>query len=95
MAKNIVIARLDIDTQSLIDSSQKSAKAIEDLREKQEKLVRKGKETSEQFIANAAGLKQLEAAHRAQIAAITGTAQEAPCLPEQTAPSLKPSVANL
>ena len=76
MAKNIVIARLDIDTQSLIDSSQKSAKAIEDLREKQEKLVRKGKETSEQFIANAAGLKQLEAAHRAQIAAISAQINE-------------------
>jgi hypothetical protein len=76
MAKNIVIARLDIDTQSLIDSSQKSAKAIENLKEQQEKLVRKGKETSEQFIANAAGLKQLEAAHRAQIAAISAQINE-------------------
>ncbi|MNK21293.1 hypothetical protein D3C87_395470 [compost metagenome] len=70
MAKNIVIAKLNIDTQSLVDSAQNTAKAIEDLKEKQDKLIKKGKETSEQFIVNAAGLKQLEAAHRAQIAAI-------------------------
>lgn len=70
MAKNIVIAKLNIDTQSLIDSAQNTAKAIEDLKEKQDALIKKGKETSQQFIVNAAGLKQLEAAHRSQIAAI-------------------------
>lgn len=70
MAKNIVIAKLNIDTQSLVNSAQNTAKAIENLKEKQDNLIKKGKETSQQFIVNAAGLKQLEAAHRAQIAAI-------------------------
>lgn len=70
MAKNIVIAKLDIDTQSLMDSTQKTAKQLENLREQQDKLVKKGKETSEQFMANEAAIRKLEAAHRAQIAAL-------------------------
>lgn len=76
MAKNIVIANLDLNTSSLVKSAAETAKAIENLKEQQEKLVRKGKEATDQFVANAAGLKQLETAHRSQIAAIASQISE-------------------
>lgn len=66
MPKNIVLAKLDVDTQSLITSAQKTAKELQNLSGQQEKLSRKGKESSEQFRANAAVLKSLTDAHKAQ-----------------------------
>jgi hypothetical protein len=76
MAKNITIAKLDMDTQSLIDSMQKTAKQIENLRDQQEKLAKKGKEGTEQFQANEAALKSLTVAQRAQTAALSAQTTE-------------------
>lgn len=76
MSKNIVIAKLDIDTQALVDSAQKTSKEIETLKEAQQKLKDKGKESSEQFIANEAALKSLTAAHKAQTAALAAQTTE-------------------
>jgi len=76
MAKNITIAKLDMDTQSLVDSMQKTAKQIEDLRDKQEKLSQKGKEGTEQFQANEAALKTLTIAQRAQTTALSAQITE-------------------
>lgn len=76
MPKNIVIAKLDIDTQALVDSAQKTAKEIQTLTEQQDKLARKGKEGSEQFIANEAALKSLTVAHKAQTAALSAQTTE-------------------
>lgn len=76
MAKNIVIAKLDIDTQALVDGTQRTAKQIEALREQQDRLIKKGKESSEQFVANEAALRKLEAAHKAQLAAVAAQTTE-------------------
>lgn len=76
MAKNIIIAKLDMDTQALVDSMQKTTKQIEQLTEQQDKLARKGKEGSEQFQANEAALKTLTTAQRLQTAALSAQTTE-------------------
>lgn len=76
MPKNIVIAKLDIDTQALLDSTKKISAEIEKLKEAQQKLIDKGKESSEQFVANEAALKSLIAAHKAQTAALSAQTTE-------------------
>jgi|GEM_PF-1452451 len=72
MAKNkIEIASLDIDVQKLIENASKTSGKIQELKEQQEKLRQKGKEASEQFIANAAALKNLEATYKTQQATLS------------------------
>lgn len=76
MAKNITIAKLDLDTQALVDSMQKTRKQIEELNQQQDKLVLKGKEGTEQFQANEAALKSLTAAQRLQTQALSAQITE-------------------
>lgn len=76
MAKNITIAKLDIDTQALVDSMEKTKKQIEQLKEQQEKLSAKDKESNEQFQANAAALKALNSAYDVQTKALAANVNE-------------------
>ena len=77
MAKNkIVIAELDVNTQALIESATATAKQIENLKEQQSKLISKGKEASQEFVANAAALKSLQATYKSQQAAISAQIAE-------------------
>lgn len=64
MPKNIVIAKLDIDTQALQESIQKTEKEIDKLNEKQDKLIKKGKEGSDKFRENANELSLLNGTHQ-------------------------------
>ncbi|PZR24436.1 MAG: hypothetical protein DI539_00220 [Flavobacterium psychrophilum] len=64
MPKNIVIAKLDIDTQALQESIQKTEKEIDKLAEKQDKLIKKGKEGSDKFRENANELSLLNGTHQ-------------------------------
>lgn len=64
MPKNIVIAKLDIDTQALQESIQKTEKEIEKLAEKQDKLIKKGKEGSDKFRENANELSLLNGTYQ-------------------------------
>jgi hypothetical protein len=73
---NIVIAKLDLDTKELIKSAGDSAKQIQALRDEQQKLTSVGKETSIQFVANAAALDKLETAYKAQQAAVSAQISE-------------------
>lgn len=65
-----------MDTQALVDSMQKTTKQIEQLKEQQEKLSRKGKEGTEQFQANEAALKSLTTAQRLQTTALAAQTTE-------------------
>ncbi|ALM49333.1 hypothetical protein AMR72_10770 [Flavobacterium psychrophilum] len=76
MAKNITIAKLDMDTEALVKGLQKTTQQIEDLRDKQEKLAQKGKEGTLQFLANEAALKSLTAAQRLQTQALSAQITE-------------------
>lgn len=76
MGKNINIASLDIDVQQLVKNTAKTAGAINEMKEQQEKLRLKGKESSEQFVANAAALKSLEASYKNQQAALSAQIAE-------------------
>ncbi|MFD2600789.1 hypothetical protein [Flavobacterium suzhouense] len=64
MPKNITIAKLDIDTQALQESIQKTEKEIDKLAEKQDKLIKKGKEGSDKFRENANELSILNGTHQ-------------------------------
>lgn len=75
MARNIVIAKLDIDTKALMEGAQKAAREIERLALQQQKLTRSGKENSNEFKANEASLKSLTAAHSMQIKTIAAQTQ--------------------
>lgn len=61
-----ILAKLDIDTSALLESSVQLKKEIDSLRQEQEKLTQKGRESSAQFVQNAAALKSLEQAYRSQ-----------------------------
>lgn len=76
MGKNINIASLDIDVQQLVKNAAKTAEAINEMKEQQEKLRLKGKESSEQFVANAAALKSMEAIYKNQQAALSAQIAE-------------------
>jgi len=76
MAKNIVIGKLDLDTKNLFEAAEKTKKQIDELIEKQGKLSAKGKESSEQYIANSAALKGLQAAYREQTSALSAQINE-------------------
>jgi len=76
MAKNITIAKLDIDTEALVKGLQKTTQQIEDLRDRQDKLAQKGKEGTLQFQANEAALKSLTAAQRLQTQALSAQITE-------------------
>lgn len=64
MPKNITIAKLDIDTHALQESIQKTEKEIDKLAEKQDKLIKKGKEGSDKFRENANDLSILNGTHQ-------------------------------
>ncbi len=75
MTKNIVLAKLDIDTKALMESAQKAAREIERLALQQQKLSRMGRENSNEFKTNEAALKSLTAAHSEQIKTIAAQTQ--------------------
>lgn len=72
MAKNkIDIASLDIDVERLIKNATKTAGAIQELKQQQEQLRKKGEEASKQFVENAATLKNLEGIYKTQQATLS------------------------
>lgn len=67
MAKNKkILASLDIDTKSLVKSASQMAEEIERLKNQQDKLIKKGKESSVQFVKNSVELTKLRQAYREQ-----------------------------
>ncbi|KOS07004.1 hypothetical protein AM493_13905 [Flavobacterium akiainvivens] len=71
MAKDkIILAELDFDTKNLVKAAQDTKKEMEALMERQEKLAKKGKESSAEFIRNEAVLKSLTRAYEEQSNAI-------------------------
>ncbi|MUV02085.1 hypothetical protein GN157_00035 [Flavobacterium rakeshii] len=67
MAKNKkILASLDIDTNSLVKSASQMAEEIERLKNQQDKLIKKGKESSVQFVKNSVELTKLRQAYREQ-----------------------------
>lgn len=71
MAKDkIVLAKLDVDTRKMVKSMQDTAEEIDKLNERQDKLAKKGKETSAEFLLNENALKKLNDTYKAQSAAI-------------------------
>ena len=67
MAKNKkILASLDIDTKSLVKSASQMAEEIERLKNQQDKLIKKGKKSSVQFVKNSVELTKLRQAYREQ-----------------------------
>ncbi|WP_417357656.1 hypothetical protein [Flavobacterium sp.] len=61
-----ILASLDIDTKSLVKSAAQMAEEIERLKNQQDKLIKKGKESSVQFVKNSVELTKLRQAYREQ-----------------------------
>lgn len=75
MAEKIVIAQLDIDTKALVQQSVKLKKELEQLKESQKQLQKEGKANSQQFIENAANIKQLSSAYNQNIKSVIDNAK--------------------
>lgn len=70
MAKEIEIAKLNIDVKALITSASEVKKTLDDLRKSQADLVKQGDTNSAQFVKNASDIKSLTQAYSQQLGAI-------------------------
>lgn len=68
--KNILLAKLDIDTKSLSLSLKRTTREIQILTQEQEKLLQKGKESSQQYQVNDSALKGLIKTQKSQSAVL-------------------------
>lgn len=71
-----VLASLDIDTRALVKAAQETKQELEEIKDRQQKLVKQGKETSAEFVQNEAVLKSLNIAYREQTAAVAAQVNE-------------------
>lgn len=76
MAERIILAQLDLDTQSLVKSAMESGNAIKALRAEQKLLKDSGEENSAQYVRNEAELKRLTAQRNQATKAIAAQVNE-------------------